>query len=297
MFENGYFIRSFLLDEDIERLRALYHKWHKEPQKEFFKSYFSPDKEYKAEVEATMVDIFSKRLAGLFHNFDIFGGLFVIKPPGEEGHFPPHQDWSFVDESKDFSIHIWCPLEDAKVENGCMSVLKGSHNYFHTIRGANTPDTYRPHVPLVWANMTELPMKAGEALVFHHGILHGSAPNVTDVERVAVGLTLVPKDADMLFHYIDQKDPEGKIERFKATKDFYINYVDHREKRPDSIPSLGMIEFDFTPPTDAQMREKILAANGRIVEPPQPEPEPVPETGHSENRPGFLGKLKRIFAG
>ncbi len=67
---------------------------------------------------------------------------------------------------------MWCPLEDVNDENGNLMVLKGSHQFNRTIRGVGTPDVYRDHWKLIKQNMRSIPMKAGEAIFFFHGLIH-----------------------------------------------------------------------------------------------------------------------------
>lgn len=44
------------------------------------------------------MEYFVTKLDRYFHNYEALGGMFVIKPYGEKGYIPPHQDYCFVDE-------------------------------------------------------------------------------------------------------------------------------------------------------------------------------------------------------
>jgi ectoine hydroxylase-related dioxygenase (phytanoyl-CoA dioxygenase family) len=65
-----------------------------------------------------------------------------------------------------------------------------------------------------------MPMKAGDAIFYHHGLLHFSPPNRTSWIRPAINLTLVPKEAECI-HYCM---PEGakQIEMYSVEKPGFL---------------------------------------------------------------------------
>lgn len=258
MLKKGYLVLPFLDEEDIQFFKSLYQKWHPENPKEFYKSYFDPRIEYKREVENAIIDIFEKKMQGVFRNYHAFGGMFVVKPPTEKGHIPPHQDWSFVDETKEWSINMWCPLIDVDQSSGSIRVLEGSHQFRETIRGVNTPDIYREHWGLVEDNMKSIPMKAGEAIFFFHGLLHGSDLNTKEEPRISLGLTLTPKEAELYLHYYEPES--NKLERYNTEPDFYINYASKRDQKPEK--SAESVSFEFQSINQKELLSKIKLAQG-----------------------------------
>lgn len=212
-------------------------------------------------VEKTILRIFKEKMSSVFRNYEAFGGLFVVKPATEEGHFPPHQDWSFVNENKFWSINMWCPLEDVNDANGNLIVLKGSHQFYETIRGANTPDIYRDHLKLISTNMSSVPMKAGQAIFFFHGLLHRSTPNITNKPRASIGLTLTPKNSELLFYFFD-KDSSAPLIQYKTNPEFYIQYACNRDNKP-SIPG-QTYQFPFTEINEIDLVNKIKSANNEV---------------------------------
>jgi hypothetical protein len=260
MVKDGYLILPFLNQEEVEFFKRLYKKWHPKDPDEFYKSYFDARIEYKKEVEDSITEIFDRKMKSVFKNYNAFGGLFVVKPPTEKGHLPPHQDWSFVDEKIDWSINMWCPLENVDDNNGNLVVLKGSHQFYETIRGSGTPDIYREHSALIKKNMLSLPMKAGEAIFFFHGLIHGSTHNHTDKSRVCLGLTLTPKDANLRYYYMDKSKSENTLEQFDTTPDFYINYAADRAFKPN-IEGVS-IQFNFSKLKEKDLYKKIKSVMG-----------------------------------
>jgi hypothetical protein len=264
MVEDGYLVLPFLDKDSIVELREIYKKWHPEDPTAFYKSYFDPRMEYKLEVENKIKELFENKLSDVFRNYDAFGGLFVVKPPTQEGHLPPHQDWSFVDESVHWSINMWCPLEDVGPTNGNIMVLKGSHQYNKTIRGVGTPDVYRDHWEMIERNMESIPMKAGEAIFFFHGLLHGSTLNTTPESRISIGLTLTPKDVPLYFHYMDTDGDKKVLNRYETTPEFYIDYASKRGAKPEGV---GVIDpFEFTPIDPNVLSVKIKDSVGESIE-------------------------------
>ncbi len=284
MVRDGFLVLSFLNREEIDTFRELYKKWHPEEPKAFYKSYFDPRMEYKLEVENKIKTIFAEKMNTIFRNYNAFGGLFVVKPPSQEGHLPPHQDWSFVDERKDWSINMWCPLEDVNDENGNIVVLKGSHQFNRTIRGVGTPDVYRDHWKLIETNMESIPMKAGEAIFFFHGLLHGSTLNTTPKSRVSLGLTLTPKNTEHFFHYMS----EDKLERFTTDPSFYIHYASKRGARPEG----KSVEEDFTfaPLSEDRLKGQISSVYGEVK---VPDSSNSVEINPKESHTSWFQKIKR----
>lgn len=261
--ENGYIIFRILNDNQIAEFNQVYEKWHKDSPEIFYKSYFSPNETYKSEVENLVLKHFSSFAESKFINYIAFGGMFVSKPPGEDGHFPPHQDWSFVDEQKHWSLNMWCPLVNVEEKNGYLYVLPGSHDYNITIRGAHTPDTYNHLHAAILENIKGIKMEAGEAIFFYHGLVHGSTINSSDSTRVSVGLSLVEKNVPILYHFYNNEDLS--TERF-LVKDvsFYKDYVTNRDQRPSSIESLGIIDFDYPRLSEEELINNIRTHKSRL---------------------------------
>ncbi len=253
--KEGYIVLPMLNRDELTMFRELYKKWHTSDPEEFYKSYFSDNKIYKSEVEALVLNIFASKIENYFTEYIAFGGMYVAKPEGEKGHFPPHQDWSFVDETKNWSLNMWCPLEDVNDSNGYLYVLPGSHRFNITIRGSGTPNTYDHLTAEILQTVKGIPMKAGECIFFYHGLVHGSTLNTLNRARVSVGLSLVQKNVPLLYHFYHEG--LGKTEQFEIKDiDFYINYVSYRDSKPEIAESKGFIDFNYPRLTKGEFLEK-----------------------------------------
>lgn len=293
--KDGYFIVPFLDEDELEYFRNLYKRYHPQDPETFYKSYFSSDKDYKLQVENDIIKKFNEKLGYLFQNHRTFGGMFVAKPPLEKGHFTAHQDWSFTDEWEWPSYNMWCPLDDVNDENGNLNVIRGSHKFLNTIRGFGTPDVYDHLHKDLEANMLSLPMKAGEVVIFYHGLIHGSTKNITDNARVSLGLSIVHSEAPLRYHYYDE---ENKVlDEFESNPEFYIDFVDHRESRPTNIPHLRERDFKFERLSYNQLESLVTENHGKFN---RVRPTKVhlsnPERQNAENQPESLfNRVKALF--
>ena len=102
-----------------------------------------------------------------------------------------HQDnrYWLKETGEPTSVTLWLAVEDATPENGCLSILPGSHKEIvpHTkgetgweVREDRFPALFPGRVPL------QCPVSAGSALVFHGNLLHRSELNRSQTDRCAV---------------------------------------------------------------------------------------------------------------
>lgn len=179
-----------------------------------------------------------------FGNSNVYLSNFLVKEPGSDSGISPHADWSFVDERKFSSANIWCPLIDVNESNGCLKVLEGSHNFINTIRASpDTPNVYNNVMELVEENMKSLPVKAGEAIVYNHALLHSSPSNLSSQVRVALVLGIIPKDAELYFYYYEKIEDKRKINQYKVNSEWYYDYKKHF--RPTNVEINKEFNFNF----------------------------------------------------
>ncbi len=115
-----------------------------------------------------------------------YRAMFMNKPAQKGTILPWHQDaglqWGL---DRDPVVTIWTALDPATKQNGCVRVVPGSHRlgllseWGHTI----TPEQeamYCPEEKVVY-----LEAEAGEAILLHNWLLHGSGVNAIDIPRRA----------------------------------------------------------------------------------------------------------------
>ena len=150
---------------------------------------------------------------------------------------------------------MWLPIQDVSERDGSMRFVNGSQFFLETIRGAQTPLLYDHLQNEIEQNLEDVPLKAGQAVFFYHGIIHCSHENQKPEERVCLGLSLVQKDVPIYFHYL--KEGEVYADKFSVTTSFYKDYAHNRANLPQSSVSLGKDERPFLKLTKEDFLERI----------------------------------------
>lgn len=109
------------------------------------------------------------------------------KAPGGGAAVEWHQDWAFYPHTNDAMLAFGILLEDVTPDNGPLMVIPGSHrgpilSHFSNdvFCGAINPDDPLFHLD----KAVTLTGKAGSMTVHHARTLHGSAPNLSDRNRL-----------------------------------------------------------------------------------------------------------------
>lgn len=242
----GYVIVPFYTKEDIDSLFGIYNNLKSElDSRGFYISIMSQDVEYKEQVNNLIRGIAAKRAENLFIDCNFISSSFAVKKPGKESEFDLHQGVNFTDESKHDTFTAWTPLVDVNEKNGCLYVIPGSHKMWNQIR--KTPHFVSPirnikeHLWKFYA--IKLEMKAGEALVFHHKLIHGSKPNYSNVHRPATLNAFIPKEAPLLLYITKTDEPGDKtLEVYQFNKDNY--YLLDVTRKPDYLDGVELIGHD-----------------------------------------------------
>lgn len=243
---DGYVAIPFLSKEEVAGLLNLYDELKNEH--DTITPVHSTSDTNKPElirmVDKAIREITGSRFDDVFFECKIFLTNFLIKEPGEDSAIFPHYDWTFVDESKYASVSAWCPLVDVDASNGYLSVLKGSHRFAKTLRASpDCPFAFDGVMDIIDQHMVAVPMKAGEALIYNHALVHSSTPNLSGKSRPICVLGVVPQEADLYLHYRHPGPGKRKIEKFLVDTEFFYDYIKHG--RPRGAKSLGSVDFDF----------------------------------------------------
>jgi len=108
----------------------------------------------------------------------------------EVGATPWHQDNGVVTEDADATdmITVWFPLSEATVENGCLTVVPGSHRegLHEHCSGRILERHFHPE------DAVPLPMERGSMLLMSKRTVHNSLPNHSDHVRWSMDLRYHP---------------------------------------------------------------------------------------------------------
>ena len=124
---------------------------------------------------------------------------------GTFGLFVVEQVQHYLRAEPGTCIAAWMAVDDCDDENGCMQVVPGSHklpllchipadtSQSFTSQTIPVPDGYEPISAI---------MKAGDVLLFHGNLIHGSGPNTSDTRfrRSLIG-HYISGDATQASHF------------------------------------------------------------------------------------------------
>lgn len=178
---------------------------------------------------------------------DVYSVSHIVKPFGWYSGIW-HQDSAVVNETVDFSLNAWMPFVDSTKLNGCLWAIPGSHQAKNFKRQFGFNPIDKKFLKKIDKFMVPLEVEAGEVLLFHRNIVHGSSRNWLPMRRIAAESLVTSKNAQFVnFHRDNSLFPE-KIIEFKVPvshflkanpkEDFYSGetpYVLHNDETKDDI--------------------------------------------------------------
>lgn len=106
----------------------------------------------------------------------MYENTLVYKPKNKKNEVPYHQD--FINRTDEPTKYVvWIALDDVTIENGAMKVIPTTHKLgflpYHHVKG----ETHHTRLNLEGIDVSKYEyatMKAGDVLIFHHLLVHGS---------------------------------------------------------------------------------------------------------------------------
>ncbi len=238
LLEIGYVVVPFFDQNAIDSLLDVNESISNKGVKGIFANTHLSDLEFKHALNSRIKEIYAPFVEKFFNDPLVLGGSLITKPVGG-GVSHPHLDWNLVEEGPFRSCNVWVPLVDLNEKNGAIEVLDGSHQLFPTYRGPNIPDRTNDLQQFYWDNMKTLYLKAGEALIYDHRLLHGSKDNMSNSIRPASACAVTNKSAALRLYYWN--DIVKKIEIFEGENIEHLLSND-RFDRPKTMRSLGFVD-------------------------------------------------------
>lgn len=140
-----------------------------------------------------------------FRDPQVLQSMVICKQPEIGGRVPPHQDSTFLYTNPPSAVGFWIALEDATLDNGCLSFAKGSHKRapitdrfvrkeggagttFVPSTGARFPAALQPDEQAHATDAAEEvyepgEVKAGTLVLIHGNLLHKSERNLSSKSR------------------------------------------------------------------------------------------------------------------
>ena len=242
--KQGYVKVSFISQQEVEKLTALFYQLHPDTTLAGFQSSsYSSDYAYKKKCSDAINAVFEPHFETIFKNYRPFGSAYLTKQSDQNSELPAHQDWTIVDEDKFVALNIWVPLCDTNEKNGTLYVLPGSqHGIVKVIRCPTVPMFFEGNEKLMIDNLLPVNAKAGEAVILNESLVHYSPPNTSGNIRIAITSGVISENPKMHFHY----KPPGitdQIEVIEMPDDFLLRFENFSEtiyERPKIGKSLGM---------------------------------------------------------
>lgn len=110
----------------------------------------------------------------------------VAKSASTDFGSPWHQDRAYW-KGKD-RLSVWIALDDARVENGCLQIIRGSHTEGELVHGGDASDglgfgSRMGNDAIDLSKAESIEVEAGSAIIFHDLLLHASHPNQSGKDR------------------------------------------------------------------------------------------------------------------
>lgn len=237
--KEGYVVIPFLTATEVSELTTFFKSKIELQEGDFYATAHSNDVDFRKEMSDKIVEVIKHKVDSLFQNHELLGASYIVKSKNLSHALQPHQDWNIVDESKYRSFNIWIPLVDLNDENGAILVMPKSHSWVVNYRHSSISCSYQEVHNQIWENMSPLFLKAGEALIYDHALLHASMPNTTQLDRIACACGIIPNAAPMRYYW----NNNGKIEEYESSKEFFM--TENVFVGPKGLKKIRDIDFDF----------------------------------------------------
>lgn len=205
--ELGFYKFQLADDAQLAKLRDLYvaHKAKQDvPQPGMSVSHNQGNPEQILELSKDIESILGSGLNKLFPGYRFFIGHFVVKAAKWDHSFQLHQDWNIVNEAIQQSIQVWVPLELSYPEKGGLCFVPRSHLFCRNYRSGSFGIPLIGINPSLYPYLSYVRLFPGESVAFYNSLLHGSFSNVTDTERVAVLVNLVPENIPTGYFHLNE---------------------------------------------------------------------------------------------
>jgi hypothetical protein len=234
LMSDGYAKVSFLNDAEIQQLTDFFYLHHPVLPDGMYASSHSTDVEFRKKMNDEIKDICTCAATSTFADVELLGATFMVKSKGEQGSLAPHQDWSIVDENEYNSYNIWLPLVDVNEANGTLLILEKSHAALKNIRGLNIPSSYAEVTEALWQYLTPVNLKAGEAFVYDHRLLHASGINNTLKPRLAIVYGLPETISVFCNHFIGNCSSDIFCINHFIFRETFQAHHHHRNSSPEA---------------------------------------------------------------
>ena len=258
----GFTIIDLLSDKEVNQLRDYYFLKKEEHTIVKTKMHSTCDTNNLSLIKQTDTLVEKIVLEKIKKHIKSFTPLFasiLVKESGEGSETGFHQDPTLVDNHSNYvSANVWIALQDTNTNNGNLSVVEGSHRLSKNMLVATPkhPTIYEKFSDKLALHATELPIKAGQAIVLDNKLIHGATPNFSNTERLAVIYAVKSEESPWCFYY--KENESNNVEKFHFDKEAFANLV--KNQKPKFGKKVEIFDKDF-PQLSYEEFKEILKQN------------------------------------
>ena len=160
---------------------------------------YQPVKGHQAFLDMALDRELADLVAGVLGENLVLWGCQIFCKPGLDGmEVPMHQDGQYWPIRPMATCTVWIAIDDSDRENGCLTVLPGSHraktHYEHATRGDDNLVLNQAVVdekPLA-IEPVHVELEAGQMSLHDIYLVHGSAANVSGRRRAGLTVRFMP---------------------------------------------------------------------------------------------------------
>lgn len=246
--EQGYARFDALRPDDVEQLLAVHHGLDLPLEMGFFATHAALPPHLRRPVCDAVDRVVTPALLRAVGEVRVFASALLSKG-ADAPSLPFHQDLTFTDERRHRSYTCWVALVDTDLASGALSVVPGSHRWVDGLRpgGPNETPTARWQIELARLSV-DVPLAAGQALVWDAALVHGSHPNRSGAHRPAATVAFAPATAELEYFH---RQGDGPVEGFAIDESHF--YTDrpfvHRPHGPATVVpwAAPVRDEDFAP--------------------------------------------------
>jgi len=248
----GYTVIPLLDAAAIRDVQALHDAVFPTVPLDFHSTLVSATVEQRFRVVEGLRAIVSEKLETIIPGFRIAVASFMTKRPrSQRGRIPLHQDPWTTDHRREMAPSVWCPLVDVSSANACLRMVPGSQHLFPFPCPMNALSTTARHLTYQWNAdplddefVRDVPLGAGEAVIYDPRILHGSGENLSERTRVAFNCITIPEGDEPRLYFWDDRPP-GRMETFQVTDAFLCEFRYDAHPEPPYPDGVRLLEtFD-----------------------------------------------------
>lgn len=206
--EDGFVILDVLNSEEINYLNKLCEKFLTTKQNDFIAGSHFLAKADSDFINQELQKILKDKIHNWLPELVLMGGTLATKITGKSV-LKAHNDWDIVDEKKYNSYNLWLALVDTNSKNGTLGIIPNSHLWQHEHRGMNISSNFESFTNQFLKIGIEPNLKAGQAILYNHKLVHYSKPNTTKQPRNVAIIGMRDKESDLQVSFtLDKKNIE-----------------------------------------------------------------------------------------